>query len=250
MAETTIPNAVIQPITGPIDCACVIHGTAYTWNYVERLYSMLQRHISPDIRMHVYTEASRTVPDPYIKHALEDWGFTGPKKSWWYKIQLFNPEHHRGALLYFDLDTVIVGNINWMWQLPLQYYWTVRDFKSLWRDSSYSVNSSAMWFDTSRFEYVWTNFKNQGVNKVVNIYRGDQDFITEAIPQSERRFFEHGRVRSWRWECLDGGYDFNKRRYLKPNTGTDLPDRTSVLIFHGRPKPDQILDPVITQHWQ
>ena len=51
---------------GPIDCACVIHGTAYSWDYVERLHSMLSRHITPGIRLHVYTEADRPVPEPVV----------------------------------------------------------------------------------------------------------------------------------------------------------------------------------------
>ena len=98
--------------TGPIDCACVIHGDAYSWTYVERLYNMLSRHVTPGIRLHVYTEADRSVPAPMIKHALTDWSISGPRRAWWYKMQLFNTQHHAGPLLYFDLDTVIVRNID------------------------------------------------------------------------------------------------------------------------------------------
>ena len=32
--------------------------------------------------------------------------------------------------------------------------------------------------------------------------------------------------------------------------GTQIHNDTSVLIFHGDPKPDKILDPVVIQHWQ
>ena len=79
---------------GVIDCACVIHGNGYDWIYVDRLYSMLKRGLSNDIRMHVYTEANRKVPEPYVKHELKEWaGVSGSKKSWWYKMQLFNPEN-------------------------------------------------------------------------------------------------------------------------------------------------------------
>jgi len=56
-----------------IDCACVIHGTGYDWIYVERLYNMLNRHLSGGCRMHVYTEHDRSVPPHMIKHCLEDW---------------------------------------------------------------------------------------------------------------------------------------------------------------------------------
>lgn len=250
MVKKIKPVPVTQPLTGPIDCACVIHGDAYRWDYVDRLYNMLSRHISPGIRLHVYTEGHRTVPDPYIKHSLLDWGISGPKQSWWYKIQLFNAEHHRGPLLYFDLDTVIVNNIDWIWEQPLRYFWSIRDFKHLWKQTNYTVNSSIMWWNTTDFDYVWRNFNAQGPTNIFKRYRGDQDYIVEAIPQSERRFFEEDRIKSWRWECLDGGYNFAQKRHLLPNTGTVLPEKTSVLVFHGKPKPDEIQDPLVVQHWR
>lgn len=250
MAKKNITRFINQPITGPIDCACVIHGDGYSWDYVDRLYSMLTRHISPDVRLHVYTEADRSVPAPYIKHILEDWGISGPKKSWWYKVQLFNPEHHCGPLLYFDLDIVVVGNLDWLWQLPLRYFWSLRDFKHLWKPTAYNVNSSIMWWNTADYNYVWEEFKALELKKIMLKYHGDQDYIVESIPADERRFFDLERVKSWRWQCLDGGYNFIQRRYLAPNTGTMITDRVSVLVFHGNPKPDKVSDPVIVQHWQ
>jgi hypothetical protein len=250
MVKKIKPIPVTQPLTGPIDCACVIHGTGYGWEYVDRLYNMLNRHVTPGIRLHVYTEAHREVPHPYIKHSLLDWGIGGPKRSWWYKMQVFNPEYHRGPLLYFDLDTVIVNNIDWIWQLNLQHFWTVRDFKRLWRPSNYSVNSSIMWFNTQQFDYVWRNFKDANLPQIMLKYHGDQDYITDAIPPSERLFLDVERVKSWRWQCVDGGYNFSQKRHLHPNTGTSIEHPTSVLIFHGKPKPGDLADPVVVQHWQ
>jgi hypothetical protein len=239
-----------ENITGPIDCACVIHGDAYSWEYVDRLYNMLRRNITAEINLHVYTEAHRTVPAPYIKHSLLNWGIAGPKKSWWYKMQVFNQEYHSGPLLYFDLDTVIVNNIDWIWKLNLHHFWTVRDFKRLWRPTNYSVNSSIMWFDTKKFDYVWSNFKGLNLAQTMLKYHGDQDYITETIPTVQRQFLDIDRVKSWRWQCLDGGYNFSQKRHLHPNTGTSIEYPTSVLIFHGNPKPKNLTDPVVVRHWQ
>jgi hypothetical protein len=197
----------------------------------------------------VYTESNREVPSPMIKHELVNWGFGGPKKSWWYKLQLFNTEHHTGPLLYFDLDTVIINNIDWMWQLPTQQFWTIRDFKHLWSPLHTGVNSSIMWWDTQKFAFVWDLFKNN-VEQTSKKYRGDQDYITEVISLNQRRFFDINRVKSWRWECLDGGYNFAKKKHLTPGIGTVTTLNTSVLVFHGNPKPDQIVDPFIIHHWQ
>jgi hypothetical protein len=241
---------VVETITTPVDCACVIHGTAYDWTYVERLYNMLNRHITQGIRLHVYTEADRPVPEPMIKHVLTDWGISGPKRAWWYKMQLFNPEHHAGPLLYFDLDTVIIGNLNWLTALPTQHFWGIRDFKHLWKPMFYGVNSSVMYWDTTRFDSVWKMFCQENFNAVISGYHGDQDYITAKIPTTQRRFFPIEQVKSWRWECLDGGYNFKKSRFLQPGTGTNPPESTSILVFHGNPKPDKITDSYIQKHWQ
>ena len=69
---------VISLPTDPVDCACVIHGTGYDFTYVDRLYSMLNRHLSRGARLHVYTEAGRPVPNHMIRHDLTEWpGVTG-----------------------------------------------------------------------------------------------------------------------------------------------------------------------------
>ena len=246
MATTT----KLPPITGPIDCACVIHGDAYSWAYVERLYNMLSRHITPGIRLHVYTEADRPVPEPMIKHVLTEWNITKPKRGWWYKMQLFNPDHHCGPLLYFDLDTVVVDNIDWIWQQPTTYFWAIRDFKHLWRPTHTGINSSIMWWNTQHHRIVWDTFIQQELATMMQKYHGDQDYILSMIPQNQRRFFDTTRVKSWRWQCLDGGYEFRKRRHNSPGTGTVIPKNTSVLIFHGSPKPDDVPDSIVQQHWQ
>jgi hypothetical protein len=165
-------------------------------------------------------------------------------------MQLFNTKHVAGPLLYFDLDTVIVGNIDWILGKPLKYFHAVRDFKYLWSPNSTGINSSVMWWDTTQFADVWTRFASSDLSQIQLQYRGDQDFMSHTVPENQRRFFEIDRVKSWRWQCKDGGYDFKKRRHLTPGTGTLIDHTTKIMIFHGRPKPDQVQDLVILQHWR
>jgi hypothetical protein len=233
-----------------LDCACVIHGNTYDWMYVDRLYNMLTRHLTAQIRLHVYTEADRAVPEHMIKHSLDDWGIGGPRASWWYKIQMFDATRHAGPLLYFDLDTVIVDNIDWITTLPGKFFWTLQDFKYLWRQNFQGINSSIMWWDTQSFDHVYRNFKSKNIQYIMKHYQGDQDYLTREIDNKLVRFLNPDRIKSWRWQCLNGGYDFKRRIYLAPDTGTQVPTQTSVLIFHGKPKPSDIQDPVILQHWK
>lgn len=250
MAKKASRTTLVDLPPGPIDCACVIHGDVYDWTYVEKLYAMLNRNISRGIKLHVYTEPSRSVPSHMVKHNLVDLGISGPKKSWWYKMQMFNTEHHRGPLLYFDLDVIIARNIDWIWQLPLNYFWYLRDFKHIWRPTHYGINSSVMWWNTTNYGHIWNGFNNQPINQILKKYHGDQDYLSEAILETDRRNFDINRIKSWRWQALDGGYDFRRRCYRTPGSGTILDLDTSILVFHGNPKPDKVQDPLVVHYWQ
>jgi hypothetical protein len=235
--------------SGPIDCACVIHGNAYSWDYVERLYNGLQRGFSNSIRLHVWTEHDRSVPPHMVKHILDESPeLYGPKKAWWYKLQMFNVDHFAGHLIYFDLDTVIVGDLSWMMNLSTNFFWTLRDFRYLWKTGYNSMNSSVMYWDTVRFKHLWTDF-TQDWRKVVASYPGDQDYLNTAVSDNERRFIDIGRVKSWRWEVQDGGMDTKTRRYRREGLGAEIDPQCSILVFHGKPKPHEVSDPLILKHW-
>jgi len=234
-----------------IDCACVIHGDGYDWIYVDRLYNMLTRHFTKRIRLHVYTEQSRSVPDHMIKHVLNEWpGLSGRRRSWWYKMQLFNANHYAGQLLYLDLDTVVVNNLDWILNLDTRYFWAIKDFQSLWRPQFQGINSSLMYWNTVSFAKIWDDFSCQDIAQIRKKYNGDQDYLTDVLSPTKRKFIDNTRAVSWRWQALDGGMNFQKRTHKIPDKGTEFGPKTSLLIFHGNPKPDQVQDPVVQSHWR
>jgi len=247
----------IKRLTGVddvIDCACLIHDTLYDWTYVDRLYRSLCRNLTPTVRMHVFTESTRHVPNPYIRHDLEEWdGVRGPKRSWWYKVQLFNPQHWDTGytkMLYFDLDTVIVSNIDWLWQQPDVRFWAARDFKYLMKSSRWCINSSVMWFDPMKYQYVYREFDlKQIVNNPRCPWHGDQDYIYSKI-KDDVAYYSTDQILSYRWEVAEGGYDFRYRKHLDPGGPSVLPSDASILIFHGNPKPLDVKDTIISQHWR
>jgi len=230
--------------------ACVIHGTAYDWIYVERLYNMLKANSTHDIRLHVFTEPGRPVPPPFVKHELTEWpGIAGPRKSWWYKMQMFDPAHNLGRVLYFDLDTVITKNIDWMWQLDQQYFWAIKDFKYLWRTTWNGINSSVMIWDTQKFAWIWDGFGSKNINATVKLFHGDQDYLNTVLDDKNRKFIDPEIIKSWRWQCKDGGLDMKSRVYRSPNAGTIVDHKTAIMIFHGKPKPHEIQDNIIDSFW-
>lgn len=234
-----------------IDCACLIHGDYYDWSYVENLYKMISRNTEHNVKLHVFTEEFRPVPEPFIKHTLFEWpGVHGHRKAWWYKMQMFDSNNFAGRLLYFDLDVVIVNNIDWILQTNPRYFWTIRDFKHLWRGQWNGINSSIMYWDTREYRSLYEQFAQTPIVDILKTYPGDQDFISKNINRDNVRFLDENRIKSWRWQAKDGGLNFKTKRSWRPNAGTVLPPNTSVLIFHGSPKPHEVYDPVINQHWR
>jgi hypothetical protein len=188
-----------------------------------------------------------------IKHDLHEWpGIKGPKRSWWYKLQLFNSEHHAGNLLYFDLDTIIARDITWITQLPTAKLWTIRDFKSLQEKTHWGMNSSIMWWNVARYDWIWQEFKDIKKDSLSVVYPGgDQQYLGAKLGVNEIRFFPDEQIQSWRWQAFDGGLNFATREARKPGTGTKIDSRASVLVFHGQPKPHEMLDDVvIRQLWK
>lgn len=238
-----------KQIRTSIDCACVIHDTLYSWEYVEKLHRGLQRNLSIPVRMHVYTEERRPVPKTMIKHTLQEWpDVRGPKRSWWYKLQMFNTRLFSGELLYFDLDTVITGNIDWIWELPTEYFWAPKDFRYLQRQNHIKINSSVMWFDNERWKSLYNDLDPARL-KAVSKHYGDQDYIFENVPQHHIRYLPQNRINSWRWQAHNGGWNFLSKKCKAPGTGTTIDQDVSVLVFHGNPKPHEINDNFIDKHW-
>lgn len=244
----------ISNLTNPdqiINCACVLHGNYYGFEYVEKLERALRHNFSVPINFHIWTEKERQVPKHMIRHDLVDLGVNGPKKAWWYKIQLFNSNDFNGQLFYFDLDLIILGNLNWMLRLSNDHFWAVRDFRYLWKRDKNSINSSVMVFNTGNYSGLWKKFKSN-LAAIISQYHGDQDYINVEIPIEKQRFLDTDHIKSYRWQIKDGGMNFVTRSY--PNKGKDrrgLFENTSIIVFHGTPKPHEISnDADVTKHWK
>jgi len=233
------------------DIVCLIHGDEYDWQYVEKLHSMIERNFSFPFRFHVFTEPHRSVPDNMIRHDLIDWpGVSGRRKAWWYKMQMFNPAHGIAQILYFDLDVVITGSLDWIASCRREHFWALKDFKYIWRPAWTGINSSVMYWDVNRFQHVWAMFEQRDINTLMRQYPGDQDFLSDVVDLQQTRYFDLDLIQSWRWQVFDGGMDMKSRTWYQPNAGAIINEKTRIIIFHGKPKPHQIEDPKIIKHWQ
>lgn len=215
----------------------MLWGSSYSAQHVIDLYHQICANLAYPVKFHVYTEASRKVAEPFIHHALPDLTAT---HGWWYKMALFNSSLYAGPLLYLDLDIVIANDLTWITRLDTDHIWGIRDFRKLWDPAWNGYNSSVLWFDTRKFDWLWKDFNTDIMQK----FYGDQDWITEKIIPQDRRFFPDESMVSWRWQCKDGGWDHKSRSYKHVGAGTSTLG-ASVLVFHGDPKPWSIDCPIV-----
>lgn len=87
-----------------ITVACVLRsGSIYTQEWVRKLRDGVARHLTIEHRFVCLSD----VDVPCERIPLEtDW------RAWWCKIELFREGLFDGPVLYFDLDTVVVGSLD------------------------------------------------------------------------------------------------------------------------------------------
>jgi len=133
--------------------------------------------------------------------------------------------------------------------LDTRCFWTVRDFRRLWRSTWQVANTSLMYWDASQWSEIWQDFAARDINTTVKQWPGDQDYVTHIVGANRLKFVPQDMVQSWRWQIQDGGMDFRNRTYRRPGTGSVIPPEVSVIVFHGNPKPHDTHDSVIHQLW-
>lgn len=150
------------------------------------------------------------VPVPCQRIALKH-GWLG----WWAKMELFRPDLGLGDFLYFDLDTIVRGNVAHMergGRLAL-----LRDFYR-----PHGLGSGAMFLPESARAEIWAEWiASPGRWMSEHSVGGDQEFLERYWLQKAERLQDlyPGEIASYK-------------------AGTrDEVRRARVVCFHGRPKP-------------
>ena len=88
---------------------CVLNGTKYDASYVAKLRAMVGRHLKVTHRFLCISD--RTLGIPGVEELVTE--LKGYSTAWWAKMMLFAPEvRGDGPAIYFDLDTVICGDLS------------------------------------------------------------------------------------------------------------------------------------------
>lgn len=206
------------------------HGTLYDHEYVNRMYNMVQRNLSLPHNFYCLTEDYTNI-NPNVK--IIDLPKMPFKKSWWYKTYIFKQHlFPPGTNFYIDLDMVIIGNIDCYFTHPGEFV-GLRELlkvKQHHKDIQ-KLGSAIMRWNNDKYYQIWENI--QANPKIAESYPGDQEYINDCVVD-DLTFFPDEWCDSYKWEFLLWG--------VKP--------LANIIVFHGKPKPHEVVDDIITRHWR
>lgn len=169
-----MPNA--SDTGHPINVVCLRTGNKFDDRYVVRLHNMVERNLTLPHRFTCFTDkpvSGVTCVRP-----------KGALPGWWGKLMFFQPDLPLGPgpMLYFDLDMVIVGNIDALATYPAEFA-TIRQWKKICRKSPKGLavpmyNTSVMYFrEPGNRPDVWR--KGELLRTRL---RSDQDVLAQCYP--------------------------------------------------------------------
>ncbi len=184
-----------------MNVVCICTGTKYGPEYVERLQNGVRRHAK------LFT----------VFNCLWETKFPG----WWGKMDLFPP---RERTVYFDLDVVITGNIDFIFEYGGPF--------CIWEDPwNGGYNGSVMSIAEGYGQKLRDAFLADP-EKAMREFRSDQEFIRYHAPHADT-WPKSGKIKSYKADHLEDG-----------------PGDAAVVVFHGEPKPHEFTDGWVKEMWR
>lgn len=200
--------------------ACVLRsGGDYGPEHVWALKRAVAKHLREPHEFCILTDGD--FAGMWGRRLLMEW------PGWWSKIELFRPGLFTGPVLYFDLDTVVVGDLSEIaaYRGPLAM---LSDFyKPLLGQSGVMA-----WTPGPHTAFLWERFLDAPVHHM-RLYPGDGQFLYAYATDQD---WVVGRNPD-RLQALFPGQLVSYKLAVRP-TGK-VPAGARVVCFHGHPRPWQ-----------
>ena len=220
---------------------CMKWGTAYSADYVNRLYSMIARNTQQPFRLVCYTDSTIGIRSEVECFDCPEVDIPSPKRNrGWRKISLWanTLPGLTGTVLFLDLDIVITGG--------LDEFFTYRsdvDFCVIhnWTHPDRTVgNTSAYRFTVGSHPEILTRFLDD-YQRVLQDYPNSQTYVSSCLEPSIA-FWPAQWCLSFKRHCVPSGVS---RWFHEPV----LPHGARLVAFPGRPNPHEALDGTWPAPW-
>lgn len=202
---------------------CVRAGEAFSPAYVENLYDMVKRNLADGFEGEfvVFTDQPDKLSDGVMVRPL-----AANLPGWWSKLAL-----HRSGLfpdgdrvLFFDLDTLITGRLDEIAAYAGPFA-ILRDFYR-----PHGLQSAVMAWEAGETRELWDSFEAAGCLTLDP--GGDQAWIEHHWPHAELL------------QDIFPGLFVSYKQIKGP------PNKASVVCFHGRPRPHEVLTGWVPDVWK
>jgi hypothetical protein len=182
--------------------------------YVTNLHRMVDEHLTLPHRVYLLTDdAASNYPDMRV--------IPSEHRGWWEKLRIFKQGMFTGRVMFLDLDTLIVGNIDHIAAYD-GHFATLHDF---WRPMG--LGPAVMLFAPEWADFIYGEWAAERFP--MRDPRGDQGWI-ENLNQ--------GRMR----KDVDILQDMHPGEFVsyKTHCTKGLPAGARVVCFHGKPRPHEV----------
>ncbi|MFM7390427.1 MAG: glycosyltransferase [Vampirovibrionales bacterium] len=217
-----------------VTVVCMKWGQKFGPHYPNRLFAMVQRHLQRPHRFVCFTDDATGLHPSIEVHALPEMTLdNGLPERGWRKLSLFSPNtaNLQGQVLFLDLDVVITGGLDAFFDHPGEFI-IAKDWD--FGDDSVIGNSSVFRYEAGKHHEVLTHFLAHG-EAVRQTFRNEQAYLSHKVHESGcLSYWPSEWCVSFKRNCLR---PFPLNFFMLPKE----PKQAKVLVFHGRPTPEQAL---------
>jgi hypothetical protein len=196
--------------------------------YVNVLFDSVRRNLEAGTEGRFIVFTDEWLPVSAYRDGVEQYPLPGNLEGWWNKLHLFKagvlPDGDR--VVYFDLDTLITGPIDKLAAYDGEFGILADFYRPL------GLQSSVMAWEAGKQTGVWESFAAAGCPQ--DDPGGDQAWI-EKVYQPKRERFQV------RFPDMFVSYKVS---------GGVLPDKASVCVFHGHPRPHEVVTGWVPRVWR
>lgn len=243
-----------------VNVLCIKWGRKYGPEYVNKLHSMVSRHLSRPFRFVCLTDDATGIHSGIEVKPIPAVGFDqfDQRQPWtfghgWLKLTSFaDPLYDlSGRTLFLDLDIVIVGSLDPFFDQPGEFV-VIKE----WDKTDGTGNTSCYLYTIGAHTDALAHLKNGYPQSIADV-RNEQEYITGYLGrQGKVSFWPEGWCVSFKRHCLQRGL----MGWFKPPA---IPPGARIIAFHGKPNPPDAIagvsgkwyrrvlpTPWVAEHWR
>ncbi len=221
----------MESIMADKNVICVKWGDKFGPEYVNRLYKMVEKNLTIPHRFVCFTDKPEGIDEGVEIRPLPELNDEGLPEKAWKKLGLFTDKlaDLEGQALFLDLDIVVLRNIDEFFEVPGEFV-IIKDWDF---EDDIIGNSSVFRFEVKKYPDIIENFYKEGKD-IRKRYKNEQAFLSYQMKDKGiLSYWDRNWCISFKRNCLR---TFPLNYFQVPK---EPDENCKILVFHGRPNPDQ-----------